>query len=185
MGVMRRYLQTLVTAPTALLCLTMPLIAGCDGGFLLSGFNSPDSGNPFDGDREPTSGRSNVVTVRFSNLTTQAAVNVGFFSMGDSSAVVPDELFTEENALTRDIGLAGTGILPPNVSDSVDIPCGTNLIIGTSGGAFVDPETGDELGKGTRRWASENPLGFCGAVVTFEYVSLGGSFDTRISIHRP
>lgn len=130
-------------------------------------------------------GRSAIVTVRFVNRSSNAAVDVQFFSTQSSELELPDDLFDESFSVRRDIGLAGTGILPPSVTDTIDIPCTANLTLGTKGGQFSDAETGDPLGIGDPRWLEDYPLGLCGAVVTFEFVPRGAdSFASHVTITR-
>ena len=44
----------------------------------------------------------------------------------------------------------------------------TQLTLGTSGGQFLDAESGALRGRGTPRWAQEGPLALCGGEITFD-----------------
>jgi hypothetical protein len=167
---------------------------GCDQG--TTAFLTGDAGNTTGGqatvfgsnngivNSDEEQGRGATVTVRFANITPDAAVDVQFFALQKRDALLPDELFVEENAITRDIGLAGTGILPPAVTDSIEVPCGSDLIIGTQGGIFSDAQTGDVLGLGDSRWLEEIPLGLCGSIVTLEFAPAGDGYASRVLIGR-
>lgn len=126
----------------------------------------------------------NVVTVRFRNFSLIEAVHVEFFASTTVLQNLPDDLFVPENSVTASIGVAGTGIIVPLSEDVLDFPCADGLILGTTGGSFVDNETGASLGVGMSRWAQEGPLALCGHTVTFEYFSETGVFMTILSISR-
>lgn len=123
-----------------------------------------------------------VVTVRFRVFTAQEAVDVQFFATNDPLEVIPDELFVPANSFSESVGLAGTGIVPPLSEDVIIFPCSPTLILGTSGGRFLDSETGELRGVGVARWASEGPLGLCGATVTFEFAGTEEARTTFLTI---
>ncbi len=125
-----------------------------------------------------------VVTVRFRNFSIIEAVHVEFFASTTSLSNLPDDLFVPENSVTASIGVAGTGIIVPLSEDVLEFPCTDGLILGTTGGSFVDNETGAPLGVGMSRWVQEGPLALCGHTVTFEYFSEVGAFMTVLSISR-
>ncbi|MGB0715027.1 MAG: hypothetical protein ACPGXK_04060 [Phycisphaerae bacterium] len=130
-------------------------------------------------------GRSSVVTVRFVNRSINAAVDVEFFSTQTADLALPNGLFDASFSIQRDIGLAGTGILPPTVTDTIDLPCTENLTLGTQGGLFSDASSGDPLGSGDARWLEDGPIGLCGSVVTFEFIPRGAdSYTTQVLISR-
>lgn len=125
---------------------------------------------------------ADVVTVRFRVFTSNEAVDVAFFATNDPLEVLPDDLFLPANAFSASIGLAGTGIVPPLSEDVIVFPCSETLTLGTTGGRFLDSETGDLLGTGVARWATEGPLGLCGSIVTFEYSGAEGARTTSLTI---
>ncbi|MCH7838657.1 MAG: hypothetical protein IID38_00265 [Planctomycetes bacterium] len=122
------------------------------------------------------------VLVRFVNLTADDAVNIQFHATNTKLVAVPDDLFVEENLITRDLGLAGSGLLAPRTQDEITFPCTDELTLGTLRGEFLDAQTGDVRGNGVRRWAREAPLGLCGFVVTFEFDRDGDDVVTRIKL---
>lgn len=126
----------------------------------------------------------NVVTVRFRNFSLIEAVHVEFFASTTALQNLPDDLFVPENSVTASIGVAGTGIIVPLSEDVLEFPCADGLILGTTGGSFVDNETGAPLGVGMSRWVQEGPLALCGHTVAFEYFSETGVFMTILSISR-
>ena len=94
---------------------------------------------------------------------------------------IPDDLFVAANLITRSIGVAGSGLIPPRSADEITLDCNADLIFGTRGGRFLDAESGDEVGAGEPRWVQEGPLGLCGAVVAIEFFRDGSEFHTRIT----
>jgi len=127
-------------------------------------------------------GRANVVTVRFVNLTDTSAVDVQFYVSNEAIESVPDDLFVDANLVTRSIGLAGSGIIAPRATDSIQLPCASDLTLGSLGGVFTEAESGDVLGTGQSRWVTEDPVGFCGQQVTFEFSKVDDAYLTRVRI---
>lgn len=133
----------------------------------------------------PPEAQPDVVKVIFQNLSTTDAVDVQFFVSQASLIDIMNELFVDENAVSRTIGVAGTGILEPESSDTFERACSDTLTMGTLGGLFFDNETGDSTGAGSPRWFQELGLGLCRSVVTISYASVGDTFTTNITIERP
>ncbi len=123
-----------------------------------------------------------VVRIRFRNFTADEAVDVEFHATNNKLTNLPTDLFVSDHHVTASVGVAGTGIIEPRHEDVIEFPCTPNLTIGTSGGRFVDHETGEARGVGVPRWAQEGPLELCGAVVTFEFAGDGTGFSTFITI---
>ncbi len=150
------------------------IVAGTGCSFQPSNGDDPPNGNG----AEP-----GTVLIVFRNLSLSDAVQVNFHASEGPFGVLPDELFIEANLITRDIGVAGTGIIQPQGFDFLrDFPCSGDLVLGTSGGHFLDNESGDQTGIGPVRWAQASALGFCGGAVTFTFNSSGGQFTTEFSI---
>jgi hypothetical protein len=133
-------------------------------------------------DQTPTSLDASVtpdeVLVRFRNFAESEAVDVEFYATNNPLAVLPDDLFQEANRVTASIGVAGTSIVQPLRVDAITFTCTEHLTMGTTGGSFLDNETGQARGIGTMRWVQEGPLGLCGHVVTFEFRPDGEGFVT-------
>jgi len=129
--------------------------------------------------QEPT---QRTVTVRFRNLAVDEAVDVEFYASNVTLETLPESLFVDQNAVSAGIGIAGTGILEPLREDSLEVPCGESLVLGTLGGSFLDNESGELLGHGVARWVSDAPIGLCGRGVLFEYDNEFGTFTTLVSI---
>lgn len=135
---------------------------------------------PDDGNGDP---QEETILVVFRNLSASQAVQVNFHATSEPLAVIPDDLFVPGNRYTTGIGVAGTGIVQPSQFDFVrDFPCSPSLILGTSGGEFLDNDTGEGLGVSPPRWVEASALGFCGGAVTFTFSSENGEFLTSISI---
>jgi hypothetical protein len=119
----------------------------------------------------------------FRNQSTLSAVEVSFYAATGPLESLPDDLFVEANLITSGIGVAGTGIIQPQQFDFLDgFECSENLIIGTSGGRFLDNDTGEERGQGQARWVAASSVGFCGRAVTFTFSDEGDEFTTQVSI---
>lgn len=137
-----------------------------------------DNGN---GSGSGTPDRDNVQVV-FRNLTENEAVEVEFYATEEPLEVVPDDLFDPANdyLVVRNIGVGGRGVIAPGETDSIAVDCGAGLILGTLGGLFVDNESGDELGTGTRRWIQEDAQFSCGATIVLEYTTEGDTYRTDL-----
>lgn len=124
------------------------------------------------------------VRVVFRNLTEDEAVEVEFYATQEPLAVIPDDLFDSANdfLVVRNIGVGGRGVIAPGETDVIELDCGEGLVLGTTGGLFLDNETGDELGTGTRRWVQEEAQFSCGATVVLEYTSDGDTYATRLRL---
>ena len=123
-----------------------------------------------------------TLVIRFRNLTTTESVQVGFFATNQDIFGLPDALFNADHQVTQSIGFAGTGIIQPGSFDLIEFPCTPSLSIGTSGGNFVDFESGEPRGRGVARWAQEGPLALCGAAVSFDFAFDGTNFTTALDI---
>ncbi len=143
----------------------------------------PGSGGPTDTNApSETPNPDQVVTVQFRNLSPDEAVDVEFFLSDQPLDVVPDDLFQETLRVRTGIGVAGTGIIEPLNDDTVQFACGPNLALGTTGGLFLDNESGAQRGVGAQRWAQDEALGLCGSTIVFEFVSNGNGFDTIVRL---
>ncbi len=153
---------------------------GCSGDLLLEFIPDP---NP-----DPTPGASpglitaEEVLIRFRNFSETDAVNVEFFASITALAALPEDLFVDEHRTSVNIGVAGTGILQPLHTDEILFPCTVDLVIGTTGGTFIDNDTGEVRGDGDRRWAQDAAVGLCGRSVTFGFGPVDDGFITRLMI---
>jgi len=135
-----------------------------------------------DGPGPATDPTPTVVTVRFRNLAVDEAVHVEFDATNDALATLPDDLFVEGNLVTEYIGVAGMGILEPLREVALEFPCTAQLAVETSGGTFLDNDSGEIRGAGVARWAQDAALGLCGHKVLFELANESGTFTTRVAI---
>ena len=122
------------------------------------------------------------VLIRFRNFSLVDAVNVEFFATNETLATVPDDLFVDDHRTNASIGVAGTGLLEPAHSDAIVFLCTEDLVIGTTGGTFIDNDTGEVRGTGDRRWVQAKAIGLCGRTVTFEFAPDDVAFLTRMTI---
>ena len=129
-------------------------------------------------------GLEDVVSVGFRTLSDSDAVNVEFYVASEPLSNLPGDLFVEANLVTANIGIAGTGIVLPRSSDTVDLPCSDTLTLGTRGGTFFDNESGEQRGVGDPRWAQASSLGLCGGIVVFTFSETANGFATDVSIGR-
>lgn len=132
--------------------------------------NDPTANNPADGS----------IFVAFRNGTTDAAIDVNFYVSTEPLSQVPNDLFTMDNLSLAGIGLGSNGRLAPGVQDIIEVACADGLILGTTGGVFIDPETGEELGVGTQRWVMQGAQFDCGETIVFEYRRDGDVFSTTL-----
>lgn len=152
-----------------ILLLAGTLVSGCGQTPVV-----PDGG-------EPTA--PDTVLVVFRNLSLTDAVQVNFYASSDPVTNLPDDLFVPANLNTTGVGVAGTGIVQPAQFDFVrDFPCTDDLVIGTSGGQFVDNDSGEVRGTSPPRWLEAAAAGFCGGAVTFTFSNSDGEFETTVAI---
>ena len=161
----------------ARVCVLLLVLSGCSTDFFTI---DPVNNDSPDANSSPLG--SDEVLVRFRNFADTEAVNVEFYSATGPLATLPDDLFVEENLVTVDIGVAGTGILEPFDTDSLLLPCGSELIIGTTGGTFSDNGSGEVRGTGDARWIQASAVGFCGREVVFDYIGVADGFLTQLTV---
>ena len=128
---------------------TVLLVPACSFELLATGDLPADNNTPPVEDDDSVT--SNKITVQFINLTEDQAVEVEFYVEEEPIDRIPDELFVAANLITRSIGVAGSGLVPPRTADEISLDCNPNLIFGTRGGRFLDAESGDEVGEGEPR----------------------------------
>jgi hypothetical protein len=160
----------------ALLCVAAGLwLAGCSIE-LGPGSDADPAPNPSD-DRPVEK-----VAVRFRNLTQTEAIDVEFYFSPQLLDILPDDLFQDAYRVRANIGVAGTGILVPKSQDVLEFECGDHVTLGTTGGTFLDNETGEPRGTGVPRWAQNGPLNLCGHIVTIDFMAAGEGFETAIRL---
>lgn len=155
-----------------MLIAAISLIPGCPMAF--DGVTRPNT------EDDPVPQR--FVTIRFANLSFTEAVHVDFYATNVPLINVPEDLFVPSNLITASVGIAGTGVVEARSSDEIKFPCTVNLTIGTTGGRFIDNESGEARGLGTARWLQEGPLAICDGVVIFAYRSEETGFNTTVAV---
>jgi hypothetical protein len=113
------------------------------------------------------------------------AVAVQLFT-STGTVVNPDtELFLPTNQQLAGIGFAGSGILQPGQTDDVQFDCAAVVSFGTPGGAFLNVDTGAQIGTGTRYVLIRGSQFQCGSTITFTYLPSGSGFRTDVSVVGP
>lgn len=145
---------------------------------------SPPGTGDAGGSTTDRGGGDDVVTVTLRNLTDSEAVDVELHTTEEQLANIPTDLFDPDNnfLVVRNIGVGGSGRLAPGQIDTIELDCAPGLLLGTSGGTFVDNESGDERGRGDVRWVQEGAQFSCGATIIFEFAGDGGAFSTGLLI---
>ena len=156
------------------------IFAGCSGDLLVELVPDPNA-DPAPG-ASPGPVTAEEVLIRFRNFSQTDAVNVEFFASNAPLAALPDDLFVDEHRTSVSIGVAGTGILQPLRSDEILFPCTADLVIGTTGGTFIDDDSGEVRGEGDMRWSQDAAVGLCGRRVTFGFGPVDDDFITRLTI---
>jgi len=156
------------------------VLAGCSGDFLVELI--PDANPDPTPGAAPGSIAADEVLIRFRNFSQTDAVNVEFFASNTALAALPEDLFADEHSTSVSIGVAGTGILQPLHTDEILFPCTVDLVIGTTGGTFIDNDTGEVRGDGDMRWAQDAAVGLCGRSVMFGFGPVDDGFITRLTI---
>jgi hypothetical protein len=157
-------------APFLVLATLFAPLAGCDLDFNPGNGGGGGGGdmntNGTDGEPQPVPGET--LFIRFANLTDEAVLADVFVSTNGSD-LTPETLFVPANQLVDGVGLASTGVLVPQSSDTVEVACEPGTVVGTSGGVFRDPDSGADLGVGASRILQEGLVFDCGAEITFVY----------------
>ena len=156
---------------------------GCTIDFIPS-----DDGSVANDNSDPTSG-DNQISIGFRNFATTEAVRLEFYLATGPLDALPGDLFLVENLIGGDneidgqgIGVANQAILEPQQQDWISVACDQDFAVGTTGGTFLDEESGELRGVGTMRWAQEGAQFACGAVIVFEYAPDGDGFTTTLLI---
>lgn len=142
-----------------------------------------DNGEP--GDTE------DKIVVSFTNLAEEEAVDVEFYLTEATLEIFPDDLFVDENRVRGDrliedqgIGMANLATISPGEVEVLTLSCDRDLTLGTTGGTFVDAETGEERGQGTMiGLRQQDGLFSCGTVIEFAYEPDGEGFTTTLSLN--
>lgn len=112
---------------------------------------------------------------------TSAALRAELYASTEPMSHLPGNLFTAGNLVTAGIGVGGTGVVGPGLADYVTLECSGTLALGTPGGVFLDPETGEELGNGTQQYV-RSTLTLCGRLITITYFEVDDGYETIIDI---
>ena len=141
--------------------------------------------NPADNGGSGGGGTPNQITVRMVNASPSVAVAVQLYSSTGTVTNPDAELFVASNQQLAGIGFAGSGILQPNQTDEVQLACTAAATIGTSGGAFLNVDTGAQVGAGTRYVLALGSQYQCGSTITFTYTPSGNGYRTDVSVVGP
>jgi len=114
------------------------------------------------------------------NATT-AALRTELYASIEPMSYFPEDLFAAGNLVTAGIGVGGTGVVGPGLTDHVTLECTGTLALGTPGGVFLDPETGEELGTGTQQYL-RSTLTLCARLITITYSETAEGYETVIDI---
>ncbi len=158
--------------------------SGCS--IALSGGQPPTNGNG------PSGADEDAILVRFWNLADDV-VDVEFYLTEEELENFPEDLFVDDHRIHGEtvlqgqgIGWANQGTINPGESDTLVLECDGDLSLGTTGGTFLDGDTGEELGQGDRIYLrQEDGLFACGAVIDFTYEADGDEFTTTLSLNNP
>lgn len=129
-------------------------------------------------------GEPGQITVRLVNATNQA-VDVQLHATGQAVSDLDAEFFIPAHQIVAGIGFAGSGLLEAGQTDEVVLPCTDAAILGTRGGRFLDRDTGEEIGAGTRYVLFLGGQFQCGGTIVFTYAAAGTGFQTGLSIIPP
>ncbi|NOT01222.1 MAG: hypothetical protein HOP29_11405 [Phycisphaerales bacterium] len=177
--------RTLSTAPVVFItaCLLVSSLA-CDGTTDISAFFGLSSDNtPDDASSQPIPDDDSV-TIELVNAS-PLAVDVELFLTTDPAITFPELLFQEPNAYRDGIGFLSLGILDIGESVDISLDCPDALFVGTTGGQYLDPASGDVLTLGAKqRWAQLGPQFDCGDTVTFEFYFID-SDEPDVSLQIP
>lgn len=155
----------------------LAILPACDVTIVSPNSNSNTNDNESPGSQVPDP----KVTLVVGNLTS-VAVDAEIYISTNGPGISAEELFVAENKFTDGIGLASSGVMEPTSDDRVEIPCADGLVIGTAGGRFLDPDTGDELGSGPPRILQEGLVFDCEATLTLVFRVEDGDFTVAVAL---
>lgn len=166
----------------ALLLVSLP---ACDGNTDISAFFGFTPDDAPDGTPPPqTLPDDDIVEIKLVNAG-PLAVDVEFFLSDDPGVSSPEMLFVEANAFREGIGFLSLGILDIGESVELSLDCPDSLFVGTTGGQFLDPASGEVLLLGDKqRWARLGPQFDCGDTIAFEF-HLIDSDEPDVSLRIP
>jgi hypothetical protein len=143
----------------------------------------PDPGNGSDNgsDQDNPEPIADTVELRLLNLTS-SALRAQIFLGTNGSEETLSSLFVPANLYTERIGLAATGLIQPSGSDTAEIDCVDGLVIGTDGGSFLDPETGQALGTGEPRLLVRGFVFDCDDEITLIYRFTSGGYQVDVNL---
>ena len=134
------------------------------------------------GDAEPPATIPDpIITLHLANRT-DFVVEPQIFVSTNGPGATAETLFVESNGFTEGIGLAASGLMAPDSVDVAEVKCVEGLVIGTTGGRFLDAETGDELGIGLLRILQEGLVFDCGAEIALIFRLENGEFTTSVAL---
>ncbi|UCE61137.1 MAG: hypothetical protein JSU63_05175 [Phycisphaerales bacterium] len=152
---------------------------------------APDELSPNDNSQPTDAGDEDVITVRLRNLSMSDPVEVEFYVAEAPLEAIPDDLFSDEHRIGdgnqiegQGIGIANTGILEPGAQDTIILSCDHSYILGTTGGSFLDDESGEVKGVGTTLLVQQGD-GYqfiCNALIGFDYGPDTDGYKTILSL---
>lgn len=160
------------------------LALGCDGTLTFTPLpDGADGGENAGQSPTPVAVDDSLLAVRLVNVS-DLALDVRFYVSSDPEVATADQLFVEANAFREGIGFLSLGILEAGQVVDVPVPCKEALFVGTVGGEFLDPVTGESIAEGTTaRLAQLGPQFDCGNRVTFMFfANLDGQPTATLSI---
>ena len=161
-----KHVLAVITLLMTIICIGCSALPNGDG-------DNGDGAEPLASSESPS---LDSVRIQFRNLST-TAVDTQFYATDEPVEPLPGGLLTPDNLLRAGIGIGGTGILGPLSVDAIDLPCSETLVVGTTGGEFMDADLGTVLGNGTVRFM-QAPFQFdCGAILVFEYSETTGGYS--------
>ena len=180
MGIsIRRRLGVMRT--TAWMLPVILLLAGCAGGVV---YRPASSGSDNDGDNDSVdlggndSTEPDELVIRFIN-NSDVDVDTQFYFANEALDDPGTELFAPKFLVQTGVGVAGTGIIEAGQDDQITRPCSATTYLGTEGGEFLDPNTGELLATGQARLLRVGESFDCGNTLLFSYTGENGEYDSE------
>ncbi len=152
---------------------TVGLGGGCETGV------APLAGSGAGAPVPATADDESLVRVSFVNET-DTVVETQFYVLPQGAGATVDQLMLPNNLVTEGVGVAGTGLLIPLTADHIEVACEDGLTLGVAGGRFLDPDTGEERGRGPARVVQQGLVFDCGAEIVFTYKAQGGGYTVVV-----
>lgn len=177
---LRSMLQRLGWTTVALAMVGLCL-ASCNvgGAARTTGGGSTDNTPPDNDNEDPVDQGvpADEIVVRLIN-NSDVDVDTQFYFANEPLEDPSEDLFAAQYRVQTGLGVAGTGIIQAGTEDELGRPCSEATYVGTDGGEFLNPDSGELAGTGKRRLLRIGENFDCGNTLIFAFTEENGEYDS-------